>query len=130
MHLTILSFYPVLSLSWCLLIHLIIEQIHPTLPEMKKKYVEIFLHYRQVFVKGDIFIGEWEIFGAEVFLHYSQFFIKGDFVIDGIGVYIVTHSIYITAFLKLIQIIYLHILVSYNIALVHLMHQIIALECL
>ena len=27
-----------------------------------KKYVEIFLHYRQLFVKGNVFIGEWEIF--------------------------------------------------------------------
>ena len=39
------------------------------------------LHYRQLFVKGDMFIGEWGIFGVEVLLHYSQFFIKGDFVI-------------------------------------------------
>ena len=51
---------------------------------MKKKYVEILLHYRQLFIKGDVFIGEWGIFGAEVFLHYSQFFIKGDFVIGGV----------------------------------------------
>ena len=41
----------------------------------EKKYVEILLHYRQLFVKGDVFIGEWGIFGAEVFLHYCQFFI-------------------------------------------------------
>ena len=46
-----------------------------------KKYVEIFLHYRWLFIKGDIIIGEWEIFGVEVFLRYSQFFVKGDFVI-------------------------------------------------
>ena len=44
--------------------------------------MEIFLCYRQLFIKGDIFIGESEIFDAEVFLCYSQFFIKGDFVID------------------------------------------------
>ena len=31
-----------------------------------KKYAEIFLCYRQLFVKGDVFIGEWEIFGADV----------------------------------------------------------------
>ena len=30
---------------------------------------------------GNVFIGEWGIFGAEVFLHYSQFFIKGHFII-------------------------------------------------
>ena len=46
--------------------------------------MEIFLHYRWLFIKGDVFIGEWEIFGAEVFLCYSQFFVKGDFVIDGV----------------------------------------------
>ena len=46
--------------------------------------MEIFLHYRWLFIKGDIFMGEWKIFGAEVFLHYSQFFIKGDFIIDGL----------------------------------------------
>ena len=46
----------------------------------EKKYAEILLHYRWLFVKGDVFIGEWGIFGAEVFLHYRQFFIKGDFV--------------------------------------------------
>ena len=51
---------------------------------MKKKYTEIFLHYRLLFVKGDVFIGEWEIFGAEVFLCYSQFFVKGDFIKDGV----------------------------------------------
>ena len=53
-----------------------------TLPIMKKKYaLKILLHYRQPFIKGNIIIGEWEIFGAEVFLHYSQFVIKGDFII-------------------------------------------------
>ena len=43
--------------------------------------MEILLHYRWLFVKDDIIIGEWGIFGAEVFLRYSQFFIKGDFII-------------------------------------------------
>ena len=57
--------------------------LHSTLP-ITKKYAEIFLHYRQLFIKGNVFIGEWEIFGAEVFLYYSQFFIKGNFVIDGV----------------------------------------------
>ena len=47
----------------------------------EKKYAEILLHYRQLFIKGDVIIGEWEIFGVEVFLCYSQFFVKGDFVI-------------------------------------------------
>ena len=51
-------------------------------PPITKKYAEILLHYRQFFIKGDVFIGEWELFGAEVFLCYSRFFVKGDFVID------------------------------------------------
>ena len=50
----------------------------------EKKYVEILLHYRQLFVKGHVIIGEWGIFGVEIFLHYSQFFIKGDFIIGGV----------------------------------------------
>ena len=44
--------------------------IHSTPPIMKKKYGEIFLHYRWLFIKGDIIIGELEIFGAQVFIHY------------------------------------------------------------
>ena len=48
---------------------------------MKKKYAEILLRYRWLFVKGNVFICEWGTFGAEVFLCYSQFFVKGDFVI-------------------------------------------------
>ena len=35
-------------------------------------------------LRGNIFIGELEIFGAEVFLCYSQFFDKDDFVVDGV----------------------------------------------
>ena len=46
----------------------------------EKKYAEILLHYRQLFIKDDVFIGERGIFGAEVFLHYRQFFIKSNFV--------------------------------------------------
>ena len=46
----------------------------------EKNYAEIFLPYRQFFIKGDISIGEWEIFGAEVFLCYSQFFVRGNLV--------------------------------------------------
>ena len=47
----------------------------------KKKYAENLLHYGWLFFKGNVFIGEWGIFGAEVFLRYSRFFIKGDFII-------------------------------------------------
>ena len=47
----------------------------------EKKYVEILLHYRWLFIRGNVFIGEWHVFGAEVFLRYSQFFIKGNFII-------------------------------------------------
>ena len=57
--------------------------IHSTLP-ITKTYVEILLHYRQLFIKGDIIIGEWTIFGVKIFLCYSQFFNKGDFVIGGV----------------------------------------------
>ena len=39
------------------------------------------LHYRQLFVKGNLFIGEWGIFGADIFLRYSQFFFKADLII-------------------------------------------------
>ena len=37
----------------------------------EKKYAEILLCYRQLFIKGGVFIGEWHVFGAEVFLCYS-----------------------------------------------------------
>ena len=50
----------------------------------EKKYVEILLRYRQLFIKGDVFIGERSIFGAEVFLRYRRFFVKSDFVIGGV----------------------------------------------
>ena len=50
----------------------------------EKKYAEILLHYRLLFIKGNVFIGEWGIFGTEVFLHYSWFFVKGNFVIGGV----------------------------------------------
>ena len=46
--------------------------------------MEIFLCYRQLFVEGDVFMGEWEIFVVEVFLCYSPFFIKGNFIIGRI----------------------------------------------
>ena len=37
--------------------------IHPTQPIIKK-YVEILLHYRWLFIKGNVIIGEWGIFGV------------------------------------------------------------------
>ena len=61
-----------------------VVNVHSTLHITKKKYAEFLLHYRWLFVKGNVFVGEWGIFGAEVFLHYSQFFIKDDFVIGGV----------------------------------------------
>ena len=54
--------------------------IHSTLP-ITKKYVEILLHYRQLFVKGNVIIGEWGIFCVEIFHQYSQFFIKSNFIL-------------------------------------------------
>ena len=59
-----------------------VMEIHSTLSITKKNM--ILLHYKWLFIKGDVFIGEWSIFGEEVFLHYSRFFIKGDFVIGGV----------------------------------------------
>ena len=59
----------------------------------KKKYLEILLHYRWLFVKGNVFIGEWHVFGAEVFLHYSRFFVKGNFVIGRVECIISGRSI-------------------------------------
>ena len=47
----------------------------------EKKYVEILLCFRWLYVKDDVFIGERGIFGAEVFLCYRRFFIKSDFII-------------------------------------------------
>ena len=43
--------------------------------------MEILFNYRWLFIKGDIIIGEWGIFGVEIFLCYNQFFIKGNFII-------------------------------------------------
>ena len=50
----------------------------------EKKYAEIFLHYRWLFIKGNVFTGELEMVGAQVFLCYSRFFVKGNFIIDGV----------------------------------------------
>ena len=41
------------------------------------------LHYKQLFIKGDVILGEYNIFGVEIFLRYRRFFIKGDFIIGG-----------------------------------------------
>ena len=58
-----------------------IYTLNPTYNE--KKYAEILLHYRQLFIKDNVFIGERSIFGAEVFLCFRRFFIKSDFFIGG-----------------------------------------------
>ena len=63
---------------------LYLQELHSTLSITKKNMQEILLCYRQLFIKGNVFIGEWGIFGAEVFLCYSQFFVKGDFIIGGV----------------------------------------------
>ena len=44
----------------------------------------ILLHYRWLFIKGNVFISEWGKSGVEIFLHYSRFFVKGDFIIGGV----------------------------------------------
>ena len=44
--------------------------IHST-PTIMKKYVEILLHYRWLFIKGDVIIREWGIFGVDIFLWCS-----------------------------------------------------------
>ena len=46
--------------------------------------MEILLHYRWLFVKGDVIIGEWGKFGVEIFLRYNRFFVKVDLLIDGV----------------------------------------------
>ena len=47
---------------------------------IEKKYAEILLCYRQLFVKGNVFIGEWGIFVWR-FSFITAIFIKGDFVL-------------------------------------------------
>ena len=70
------------AIRYCVMLHF--QIIHSTLPITKKKYAEILLHYRCLFVKDDVFIGKRGIFGAEVFLRYRQFFVKSDFIIGGV----------------------------------------------
>ena len=41
----------------------------------EKKYAEILL-YRWLFIKGNIFIGEWGIFGVDIFLLIANFSLK------------------------------------------------------
>ena len=60
--------------------HMMKSKIH-SVPPIMKKNAEILLCYRWLFIKGDVIIGEWGIFGVEGFLHYSQFFVKGNFII-------------------------------------------------
>ena len=38
--------------------------------EKKKKYAEILLRYRRLFVKGDVIIGE-QVYLVQIFLRYS-----------------------------------------------------------
>ena len=49
-----------------------------------------------LFIKGNVIIGEWGIFGVEIFLCYSWFFIKGDFFIGrvecSVGLYLMLNS--------------------------------------
>ena len=56
--------------------------------------LEILLPYRQLFVQGNVFIGEWGIFGADIFLHYSRVFGKCDFVIGGVECTFILNSCY------------------------------------
>ena len=53
-----------------------LHDVHLTPPITKKIYAEILPRYRRLFVKGDVFIGEWGIFGAEVFLVIADFSLK------------------------------------------------------
>ena len=68
------------------------SQMACTLSYNEKKYAEILLNYRQLFVKGNVIIGEWGIIGAEILFRYSQFFIKCNFVIG--GVVCICHSVF------------------------------------
>ena len=60
----------------------------------EKKYAKILLYYGWLFIKGDIIIGEWGIFGVEIFFHYSQFFIKGDIVIGRVECNMLPNTVY------------------------------------
>ena len=71
------------QLRLCAPLGILCGVVHSALPITKKKYAEILLHYRQLFIKGNVIIGKWGIFGMEIFLRYSRFFIKSKFIIDG-----------------------------------------------
>ena len=47
-----------------------IKIVHST-PPIMKKYADILLHYRWLFIKGNVIMSEWGIFGVEIFLCYS-----------------------------------------------------------
>ena len=66
--------------------HPYIKSLSHTLdsPYNEKKYAEILLHYRWLFIKGNVFIGEWGIqcIWCRGFpFVIANFFVKGDFVI-------------------------------------------------
>ena len=50
----------------------------------EKKYAETFLHYRQFFVKGNIIMGEWEIFAVEVSFIIADFLLKATLLLGGV----------------------------------------------
>ena len=58
----------------CLHIYIEIHTLNSAYNE--KKYMEIFHHYKWLFIKGDIFIGEWGIFGTKVFFIIANFSLK------------------------------------------------------
>ena len=62
-----------------------VSQVQSTLLIMKKKYAEIFHHNRPLYIKGDVFIGEWDIF-------VQRFLIKGNFIIGRVECIYHTHS--------------------------------------
>ena len=53
------------------------------MPLTKNMWKFCFINF-WLFIKGDIIIGEWGIFGVENFLCYSQFFVKDNFIIGGV----------------------------------------------
>ena len=50
----------------------------------EKKYAEILLRYRWLFVKGDLFIGEQVYLVRRYCFVIGDFSLKGDFVIGGV----------------------------------------------
>ena len=64
----------------------ITKRLHSTPPITKKKYAEIFLRYRWLFIKSNVVIGEWKIYGAELSFLYSRFFRQRQLHIGGVCV--------------------------------------------